>query len=375
MKKIMVSGCYDLLHSGHVAFLETAAKYGELYVCLGSDDNIDLLKNHKPQFNEAERLYMIQSIKFVHEARIASGSGYLDYETDMMDIKPDIFLVNEDGDQLEKRSLCEKYGIEYMVLPRTPKQGLPVRSSTSIKANQKLPYRLCLAGGWMDQPFINMYAPGSVVTVQIDPRDDFMTRGGLATSTRETWNKLTKFNPKIDDCLELAKILFGYENPPGNKYISGCKDAIGLTHPGVNRLDFSGGFWPEHIQTCVDEEVCSWLENHIVLVPLFERPLDYDPLLQQNITRAGVQRLGVTGRMCYDAIIHKDLENFGRSLTATHDAWRELLPLTTTNKIDDVLDSYNNCCAGRTTTGCGGGYVILATDQKVENGLKIKVCR
>ncbi|MAS97344.1 MAG: cytidyltransferase [Kiritimatiellaceae bacterium] len=375
MKKVMVSGCYDLLHAGHIVFFETAAKYGELYVCLGADDNIQLLKNHKPQFNENERLYMVQSVQFVHEARIASGSGYLDFEPDMAEIKPDIFLVNEDGDRPEKRMLCQKHDVKYVVLPRTPKEGLPFRSSTTVKANQQLPYRLCLAGGWMDQPFISMYASGSVVTVQIDPRDDFMTRGGLATSTRKTWEQLTKYNSKVDDCYELARILFGYENPPGKKYISGCQDAIGLTHPGVNRLDFNGGFWPENIETCIDEEICDWLEKHIVLVPLFERPESYDPLLQQNITRAGVQRLGLTGRMCFDAILRKDLENFGHSLTATHDAWRELLPLTTSDEIDRVLDSYNDQCTGRVTTGCGGGYVILATDQQIEDGLRISVRR
>jgi cytidyltransferase-like protein len=375
MKKVMVSGCYDLLHCGHVVFFETAAKYGELHVCLGADDNIQLLKNRKPQFNEDERLYMVQSVKFVHAARIASGSGYLDYEPEMVAIKPDIFIVNADGNRPEKRKLCEKYGVEYLVLPRSPKEGLPVRSSTAVKRDAQLPYRLCLAGGWMDQPFVNMYAPGSVVTVQIDPREDFMDRGGMATSTRRTWEQLTKYEPNVDDCHELAKILFGYENPPGKKYISGSQDAIGLTHPGINRLDFDGAFWPEHIETLIDDGICDWLSDHLVLVPLFERPAGYDPLLRQNITRAGVQRLGMTGRMCYDAIMRKDLEDLGRSLTATHDAWREILPLTTSTEIDEILNSYNDLSTGRITSGCGGGYVILATDQEIEKGFRIKVRR
>lgn len=112
-----------------------------------------------------------------------------------------------------------------------------------------------------------------------------------------------------------------------------------------------------------------------MLVPLFERPAGYDPLLRQNITRAGVQRLGMTGRMCYDAILRKDLGDFGRSLTATHDAWREMLPLTTSPEIDEILNSYNGVCAGRTTSGCGGGYVVLATDQDIVGGLKVSARR
>jgi len=132
-KKVLVSGCYDLLHAGHVVFFETAAAYGDLYVCIGSDRVIDQLKGRPTKFNEQERLYIIQSLKFVHEARISRGSGFLDFEPEMADIKPDLFIVNHDGGSEEKRALCKKYGVEYLELDRVPKTGLPVRSSTSIK--------------------------------------------------------------------------------------------------------------------------------------------------------------------------------------------------------------------------------------------------
>ena len=132
--KVLVSGCYDLLHAGHVAFFETAAQYGDLYVCIGADDNIQRLKNHAPKFTEGERLYLVQSIRYVTHARVSSGMGMLDFEPDLVEIKPDIFIVNEDGGSEDKRQLCEKYGVQYLVLPRIPKPGLPARSSTSIKA-------------------------------------------------------------------------------------------------------------------------------------------------------------------------------------------------------------------------------------------------
>lgn len=132
--KVLVSGCYDLLHAGHVAFFETAAQYGDLYVCIGADDNIARLKQHAPKFTEAERLYIVQAIRYVTHARISSGTGMLDFEPDLAEIKPDMFIVNEDGGSEDKRRLCEKYGVQYIVLPRIPKAGLPARSSTSIKA-------------------------------------------------------------------------------------------------------------------------------------------------------------------------------------------------------------------------------------------------
>ena len=375
MLKVMVSGSFDLLHSGHITFFETAASYGQLYVCIGTDDNILALKNHKTTFQQNERLYMIESIKHVYHACIASGSGHLDFKDDLINIKPDIFIVNEDGDRDDKRKLCEKYGVKYLVLNRTPKKGLTRRSSTALKESDTLPSRLCLAGGWMDQPFINSYEPGSVVTVQINTENHFLDRCGLATSTSKKWAQLTKYNSHIDDCTELAKLLFGYENYPGKKYISGSQDAIGLTHPGINRLDYDGDFWPNHIESCLDEDIYTWLENNLVLVPIGERVDGYDPLVRQNITRTGVQKLSMAGKMCYEAIINKDLDGLGKSLTNTHDAWRELLPLTTSKEIDSLLDSYNKKCTGRSTTGCGGGYIMLATDQVIKEGFKITIKR
>jgi cytidyltransferase-like protein len=131
--KVLVSGCYDLLHAGHVAFFETAAQYGDLYVCIGSDANIRLLKGHAPKFTEQERLYLVQSIRYVTHARIGSGTGMLDFEPDMAEIKPDFFVVNRDGGSEAKRQLCQKYGVQYIELERIPKPGLPTRSSTEIK--------------------------------------------------------------------------------------------------------------------------------------------------------------------------------------------------------------------------------------------------
>lgn len=371
----MVSGCFDLLHSGHIVFFETASKYGQLYVCLGSDKTIQSLKNKPTMYSESERLFMVQSIKHVFDARISNGSGYLDFEQDLIDIKPDIFIVNEDGDRSEKKKLCEKIGVKYMVLPRIPKKNLPVRSSTSLKSSQSLPYRVCLAGGWMDQEFINRIAPGSVITVQVERPEGFMDRGGMATSTRKAWSTLTNNNIYVRDKEELAKVLFGYENPPGSRYVSGSQDAIGLTYPGINKLYYDQNYWPKKIDSCIDDEICRWLENHLVMIPLFERPSNYDPLLRQNINKKSVMKLGEAGELCFNSIINQDIIRLGQSLTDTHNAWRELLPLTTNEEIDQKIKSFSNCGYGAVTSGCGGGYIILATDQDVKDGFRISILR
>jgi len=131
---VMVSGCYDLLHTGHAAFFADASQYGNLYVSVGNDANIVALKNHSPMFPENERLYMVRSIRHVKWAAVCPGMGYQDWEADLDIIKPDVFFVNEDGDRPAKKALCDAKGIKYVVSKRDPAAGLEARSSTSIKA-------------------------------------------------------------------------------------------------------------------------------------------------------------------------------------------------------------------------------------------------
>ena len=130
--RVFCSLCGDLFHAGHVRFLEIASTYGELYVSVGSDKTIEQLKNRKPIYNENERLYIISRIKNVKKAFIGSGEGLMDYIEEFKTIAPDIFVVNHDGDSLEKLRLCRETGTQYIVLPREPKKGLPIRSTTKI---------------------------------------------------------------------------------------------------------------------------------------------------------------------------------------------------------------------------------------------------
>lgn len=381
--KVLVSGCYDLLHAGHVYFFELAAEHGDVYVCVGADANIEALKHHKTLLSEDERRYIVDSLKFVKSARVSSGSGMLDFEPDLMEILPDKFVVNEDGDTEGKRKLCEKHGVEYVVLPRVPKPGLPARSSTALKAargsevaaelDAVLPYRICLAGGWLDQPFVSEIAPGPVITVGIEPTRQFSFRSGMATSTREVWKRVAPYKVLEDDPIELAKMLFGYENPPGSQYVSGSQDHLGLTLPGANYLYYQGKYWPERIESILDDAACDWLEQSIVMVELFERPDGYDPLIEQNITAEGVRKLAAAAETCWEGIATRDIRKFGQGLTGTHKAWAEILPLTTNQRIEDAMARYPS--HGRVTSGCGGGYIVMATEDDVPDGFRVKVRR
>jgi cytidyltransferase-like protein len=133
-KRVVVTGCYDWFHSGHVRFFEEVSGYGDLYVVVGHDENVRLLKGEgRPLLREDERRYVVGSIKHVKQALISSGKGWLDADPEIRRLKPDIYAVNEDGDQGGKREYCRKLGIEYLVLTRTPAPGLPKRSSTDLR--------------------------------------------------------------------------------------------------------------------------------------------------------------------------------------------------------------------------------------------------
>ncbi len=133
-KRVLVTGCYDWFHSGHIRFFEEVSELGDLYVVVGHDANIKLLKGDgHPLFPDDQRRYLVQSVRYVTQALVSTGQGWLDAEPEIRRIKPHIYAVNEDGDRPEKRQYCEAEGIEYRVLKRLPKPGLPRRESTHLR--------------------------------------------------------------------------------------------------------------------------------------------------------------------------------------------------------------------------------------------------
>ena len=231
--KVFVSGSFDMLHSGHIEFFREAAQYGDLYVALGSDRTIFELKGRSTVNTEQERLFMVKSVSFVKDAFISRGSGILDFEAELRELMPNFFVVNADGHTAEKRDLCGSLGIRYIILDRKPYPGLEARSTTQLRQRNYMPYRIDLAGGWLDQPFVSKHYPGSVITISLEPTLEFNERSGMASSTRRHAEEL--WGPRIPqgDYEKIAKILFCYDNPPGTKVISGSQE---LDWPGISRI-------------------------------------------------------------------------------------------------------------------------------------------
>lgn len=376
MKKVMVTGCFDLLHSGHVAFLTEAATLGRLYVCIGSDVNVHHLKGRYPVNHQDERRYMLQSLRCVHEVTVNSGMGIMDFEAEMDAIQPDIFFVNEDGHTAAKQALCAVKGVEYRVSRRLPEAGLPARSTTALRDECTIPYRLDLAGGWLDQPWVSCHHPGPVLTISIEPTYEFNLRSGMSTSTRrkaiELWRTALPSAPPE----QTAKLLFSYENPPGTKEVAGSQDAIGIVFPGLNYLYYDGQYWPERITSIHDESVLSWVEQRLWLVPLGPRESHFSVLDDTQITAEGAAILAEAADACHAAILARDTEAFGAAVRASFEAQIAMFPLMVNEEIMTQIADYQHQALGWKLSGAGGGgYLVLVSETPVTPALNIKIRR
>ena len=387
-KKVFVSGCYDLLHSGHVEFFKEAAQYGDLYVGIGSDATILDYKHHKTVYSEQERLFMVKSIRYVKDAFINKGHGIMDFIPTVEALKPDVLVVNEDGSNEEKRRFCAEQGIEYVVLQRKPSEGLVARSSTDLKKSKStIPTRLDLAGTWIDQPYVSCYAPGWALTISLEPTFEIRERCGLSTSTRNVIKRIWPYQLPNMDPETLARLVFCFENHPEREdgIVSGAQDAIGICVPGLCRHYYDNHFWPEKIENCQDEDVLCWLEEHICMVPMFPRRPGCSVVENKDITEEKVKNLAQAAAKCWDAIMKRDLDGFASAFKASFDAQVSMFPGMVKPTIvgnglnddsiddgflptvQDYIDKYSKMpgvLAWKMPGAGGGGYLVLVCSSR-----------
>ncbi|MFZ4413686.1 MAG: adenylyltransferase/cytidyltransferase family protein [Bacteroidales bacterium] len=375
--KIFVSGCYDMLHSGHIAFFEEAAKMGELYVGIGSDKTIEALKGRATINTEQERLYMIQALKMVKEAWINCGSGVLDFKDDLIRIQPDLLFVNEDGHSNEKEKLCEELGIAYSISKRIPHANLPSRSTSALRKECLIPYRIDLAGGWLDQPYVSKFHPGPVITISIEPDYDFNDRSGMSTSTRKKAIELWQTDIPEGNKEKLANILFCFENPPGSAYISGSQDAIGICLPGLNYLWYAKEtYWPSEIIKENTTAILSWLEERIYLLALQPRETGLSVTDDTDITHSKATALAIAADELWAAVLKQDANEVGKAMTASFKAQIAMFPHMMNSNVAEAISEIPKTVLGYKLSGAGGGgYLVLFSEVEIPNALKIRIRR
>jgi hypothetical protein len=247
-----------------------------------------------------------------------------------------------------------------------------------------IPYRMALAGGWIDQPFVsclNPTPPGSMVVVSLQPSFPFMNRCGMATSTRKIaarlWNgRLPRRSPA-----ELVRELYTTENA-NRAEPSGSQDMAGLIYPGISRLDydfaFEGGYFPVRVESNNYPQVAGWLERVVQVVAVAPRPDGYNPLGIKNLDAEWARRLGQSGKDCFNAILAQDMKALGASLNESMLCWEALLPHTVrhpilTADLKAILGYYQARYSGAMYSGCGGGYLFVVSEQDVPGAFRVKV--
>jgi len=387
MKKVFVSGCYDLLHSGHVEFFRQAAQYGDLYVGIGSDKTILGYKNHKTVYSEQERLFMVKSIRYVKVAFINQGDGILDFLPTLDIINPDILVVNSDGGSEAKRQVCAERGMQYVVLDRVPSPGLEARSSTALKLTPcQLPTRLDIAGTWIDQPYVSCFHPGWAITISLEPSFEIRERCGLSTSTRNIIKRIWPYQLPNMDPETLARLVFCFENNPerDDGIVSGAQDSIGICVPGLCRHYYDNGFWPKEIETCEDEDILCWLENHLCMIPMEPRAIGCSVVEGKDITLPKVKALAKAADECWQAIMERNLDAFAKAYSDSFNAQVAMFPAMIQGTVQSYIDRYAadaDVLAWKMPGAGGGGYlavVVKDTNSFVsshKNAISLKIRR
>ncbi|MCH5236400.1 MAG: adenylyltransferase/cytidyltransferase family protein [Muribaculaceae bacterium] len=382
-KKVFVSGCYDMLHSGHVAFFREASQYGDLYVGIGSDATIEELKGRKTINKENERLYMVKAIRYVKDAFINRGSGMMDFIETIEKVNPDIFIVNSDGGSEEKRNFCKARNIEYIELNRLPEPGLDPRSTTSLRKEVKsqIPYRIDIAGTWIDQPYVSEHGAGWAITASIEPTMEFMERGGMSTSTRKAAQTIWKYQlPEFNEEM-LARILFCFENDPeDNKgHVSGAQDAIGICLSGLSRHFYDGGYWPVKIERVHNSQILDWLESHLALVPMFPRRPGVSVVEGKDVTAEKVRKLTDAAERTWDAIMSRDLDSFVKGYQDSFEAQVAMFPAMMQEGVEQHIRKVKEegALAWKMTGAGGGGHLLIVHDSVniPDSAIPIKIRR
>jgi len=248
----------------------------------------------------------------------------------------------------------------------------------------KIPYRLALAGGWIDQPFVSRHnpcSPGAMVVVGVQPDFRFMDRCGLGTSTRQVAARLWNGELPRRDPAQMVRELYAAENE-SRAEPSGSQDMAGLIYPGINRLDYdfahTGGYFPVHIETNTDPATAGWLQSVIHILAVAPRPAGYSPFGDNNLNPDWVRRLGQSGQDCYAAICRQDAPALGESMNECMRCWEAILPRTVrhpglTLDLMELLSFYQARYPGAMYSGCGGGYLYVVSEEDVPGSFKARI--
>ena len=327
MKKVFVSGCYDILHAGHLQFFEEARALGDyLIVSFASADVLWHHKRRKPSIPDDHKRVLLQGLRMIDEVIITHGHEEgLDFKDEFLSIKPDFLIVTEDDKYGPlKQELCDQVGAKYTILPKTPPRFDPVSTSSIVRwvqAPTEAPLRVDFAGGWLDVPRFSRsgeYIVNCAISPLVSLREwPFEKQAGLGGSG--AWallNGRDGFESEID-------LGVGWQDPAVIRetglcvWRSGPKPALDFKHNG----DFLNG-----------RMAIYWTGIQHDTPGVVDLPRDYD-------------RIAQSARVARGGVINSDIRELADGIQLYHDTQlaegMEPLPTIT----GSIAHKY-----------CGGGY-------------------
>lgn len=338
---MIINGDFDLLNSERIESLRRASVSGPLTVEVWSDSLFERMKGRKAFCSERERLYMVKAVRYVSDA----------------------YLV----DEIQNRQAAAEQHLEHQAEnPEKEASNIGERfvGGTAVPP-EGLPYRVDIAGTWIDQPYVSKYGAGWAITASIEPTHTFIERGGMSTSTRNAAKKIWPHRLPMMNEEMLARLLFCFENDPENKgHISGAQDAIGICMTGVTRHYYDNQYWPSKIESCHDESVISWLEQHLAILPMFPRRPGCSVVDGMDITPEKVAALTGAAARCWDAIMAKDLGAFASAYRDSFEAQVAMFPAMMQPGVSDFIEAWKDKAMAWKMLGAGGGgHLMLVFDE------------
>lgn len=339
MIKVFVSGCYDILHAGHVQFFREARALGDhLTVSFASAEVLWLHKTRRSSIPDDHKRALIAAMRMVDDVVIGRGTDEgIDFRDDFLRLRPQILAVTEDDKYATlKRALCAEVGAKYVVLPKTPPEFSPISTTAIvrwIRAPREAPLRVDFAGGWLDVP--RFARPGGyIVNCAISPTVSLRTWGyernaGLGGSG--AW-ALLNGRDGVGSELDLG---VGWQDPAviteGGLCVwrSGPRPALELKTDGAMLRGKMALYWSGRSHCTPD---------------LATSPRDFD----------AIALAGATAR---DAIWRQDFGKLAQSVAMSYQAQRD-------EGMDSLPEDIPGAIAWKYCGGGFGGYALyLFTDQ------------
>ena len=192
MRKVFVSGCYDILHAGHLQFFTEARALGDhLTVSFASANVLWKHKRRRSSLPDEHKKALLESLAMVDHVVVGNGDDLgLDFVDHFLSIRPHILAVTDDDQYTDQKiALCQEVGAEYRVLEKTPPKFEPISTTDIvrfIRAPAESPLRIDFGGGWLDVPK-HSRPDGFVVNCAVSPLVSlrhwpFKRRAGLGGS-------------------------------------------------------------------------------------------------------------------------------------------------------------------------------------------------